>query len=143
MAPDRIVGLIPKVDAISDPDMQQALIERQAVIEQGACELSQPAVRSRQPWAVQLGTPPTDPVRREHWYRQLDTITTYRKRWNITGPNILGHESTGSLERQTQQQLAEAAIGTALQLRLQHREHRQAGQSGPTPAHQLSRTLEL
>ncbi len=119
VAPDRIVGLIPRVDATTDPDVQQALQERQALIERRARELSQDALHARQPWAVQLGNPPTDAVSREHWYRQLDTIATYRERWNITDRDPLGHEERHSIEQATQAQLAERALHTALRRHLQ------------------------
>jgi conjugative relaxase-like TrwC/TraI family protein len=114
--PDRIVGLFPKVDAPTDSEMQQALHERQSLIERRTRELSEQAVRSRQSWVARLGRPPAEPVRRELWYRRLDTITAYREHWNITGPTTLGHASPGHYEQHAERRLAQQAADEAARL---------------------------
>ena len=87
------------------------------MIEQRARELSTIAVEHGQAWAAQLGHPPTDLVRREHWMRQLDTIAAYRERWGITGGTILGNREPASTEQEEHRHLAQQAIDTALQIR--------------------------
>jgi len=73
-AADRIVGLFPRLAGVTDPDMARALEDRQTLIEQRARAVAKTAVENRQPWAAQLGSPPSDPVRRELWLRRVDTV---------------------------------------------------------------------
>jgi conjugative relaxase-like TrwC/TraI family protein len=107
---DRIVGLFPRLCWVTDPDMARALDDRQTLLEQRAREAATTAVENRQPWAAQLGTLPTDPVRREVWLRRLDTVAAYRERWGITDRTILGTREPTSLEQEAQRRLAQSAV---------------------------------
>jgi hypothetical protein len=96
--------------------MARALEDRQTLLEQRAREMAITAVEHRQPWAAQLGTPPSDPVRREGWLRRLDTVAAYRERWGITDRTILGTREPTSLEQEAQHRLAQGAVEGALSI---------------------------
>ena len=116
VAEDRIVGLFPRLSGVSDPDMARALDDRQAVIERRTREVATTAVENRQSWAAQLGSPPSDPFRREMWFRRLDTVAAYRERWGITDRTILGTREPTSLEQESQRRLAQSAVWLALSI---------------------------
>jgi hypothetical protein len=115
-ADDRIVGLFPRLPGVTDPDMARALDDRRALIEQRARQVATTAVENRQPWAAQLGCPPSDPVRRELWLRRLDTVAAYRERWGITDRTVLGTREPTSLEQEAQRRLAQSAAEVALSI---------------------------
>jgi conjugative relaxase-like TrwC/TraI family protein len=115
-AADQIVGLFPRLAGVTDHDIARALDERQMLLEQRAREVATLAVEHRQPWAAQLGSPPSDPVRRELWLRRLDTVAAYRERWGITDRTILGTREPTSLEQETQRRLAQGAVEGALSM---------------------------
>jgi hypothetical protein len=110
---DSIVGLGPAVVGVTDPDTEQALQDRRALIEQRVRSLTMSALEDRQPWVTQLGRPPADPVRLEDWLRRLDTIAAYRDRWQVSGNAILGGEPR-SREQMAQRQAGRRAVSTAL-----------------------------
>ena len=97
--------------------MQQALHERQVLIEQRTRDLSEQALRRREPWLSQFGTPPAEPGRRELWYRHVDTVAAYRERWDITGSEILGPQTHISLEQEADKTLVQRAVDAASQHR--------------------------
>jgi hypothetical protein len=112
-----IVGLKPKAGGVSDPDMQQALAEREHAMEQRALTLAEQAIEAAQPWVRRLGTPPSDPTRRIGWLKEVCVIAAYRDRWSITGPTVIGRrDDTSSLEQLGQHKRAQAAIARALAL---------------------------
>jgi conjugative relaxase-like TrwC/TraI family protein len=113
---DRIVGLFPRLGGVTDQDMAQALDERQTLLERRAREVATRAIENRQPWAAQLGSPPSDPVRRKVWLRRLDTVAAYRERWGITDRTILGARESTSLEQEAQRRLAQSAVNSALSI---------------------------
>ena len=113
---DRIVGLFPRLAGVTDQDMARALDDRQTLLEQRAREVATTAVENRRPWAAQLGSPPSDPVRRELWLRRLDTVAAYRERWGITDRTILGPREPISLEQEAQRRLAQGAVEGALSI---------------------------
>jgi hypothetical protein len=115
-AADRIVGLFPRLSGVTDPDLLRALDDRQTLLEQRAREVATTAVANRQPWAAQLGSPPSDPVRREIWLQRLDTVAGYRERWGITDRTILGTREPTSLEQEGQRRLAQSAVKGALSI---------------------------
>ena len=116
VAADRIVGLFPRLAGVTDPDMARALNDRQTLIERRAREMAIAAVESRQPWAAQLGSPPSDSIRRKLWLRRLDTIAAYRERWGITHRTVLGTRVPASLEQEAQRRLAQFAVEGALSI---------------------------
>jgi len=113
---DWIVGLFPRLAGVTDPDMARALDDRQTLLERRAREVATTAVEHRQPWAAQLGAPPSDPVRRELWLRRLDTVAAYRERWGITDRTIVGTREPASLEQEAQRRLAQRAVEGALSI---------------------------
>ena len=110
---DSIAGLGPAVVGVTDPDVEQALQERRTLIEQRARSVTMTALEDRQPWTLQFGRPPADPVRREDWLRRLDTIAAYRDRWQVSGNAIMGGEPR-SREQMTQRQAGLHAVVAAL-----------------------------
>jgi AAA domain len=113
---NRIVGLFPRWSGVTDADMARALDERQALIEQRARAVATTALENRQPWASQLGGPPSAPVRRESWLRRLDTVAAYRERWGVTDRTVLGTRKPTSLEQEAQRRLAQFAVAGALSI---------------------------
>jgi hypothetical protein len=119
---DRIVGLFPRLGGVTDPDMARALEDRQTLLEQRARDAAITAVENRQPWATQLDSPSSDPVRREVWLRRLDTVAAYRERWGITDRTILGNREPTSLEQEAQRRLVQSAVEGALSITRDERE---------------------
>jgi conjugative relaxase-like TrwC/TraI family protein len=116
-ADNLIAGLIPRAQGVSDPEMAQALAERDQAMEGRARTLADQAIESGENWVQRLGTPPATPARREHWVREVSTVAAYRDRWHIAGPSPLGKQGdTSSIEQtgQYQKALAAAARATAI-----------------------------
>jgi hypothetical protein len=110
-----IAGLIPRAQGVSDPEMAQALAERDQAMEERARTLADQAVETGERWADCLGTPPTALARRERWMRELSTLAAYRDRWNITGQSPLGkHGGVSSMEQTGQRQRAQEAAVRAM-----------------------------
>jgi conjugative relaxase-like TrwC/TraI family protein len=109
-ADNLIAGLIPRAQGVSDPEMAQALAERDRAMEERARTLADQAVETGQSWADRLGAPPTAPARRERWMREVSTIAAYRDRWRITGQSVLGNQAgVKSLEQTGERLRAQAA----------------------------------
>jgi conjugative relaxase-like TrwC/TraI family protein len=125
----RIGGLFPKAPAATDPDVSRALEEREALIERAAREEAREALHQSKPWIKRLGSPPTDPNRRERWTNCAETVAAYRERWGITGRHALGVWESMSLEQESQRRLAQRAVDQALQI------HRQDQQSVGAAVH--------
>jgi conjugative relaxase-like TrwC/TraI family protein len=112
---DLIAGLIPRAQGVSDPEMAQALAERDQAMEERARTLAQQAVESGESWVQRLGTPPANPAPLERWMRELATVAAYRDRWNIAGQSALGKQGdASSLEQAGQHQRAQAAAVRAM-----------------------------
>jgi hypothetical protein len=110
-----IAGLIPRAQGVSDPEMAQALAERDQAMEERARTLADQAVETGESWAERVGTQPTAPARRERWMRELSTVAAYRDRWHITGRSALGrHANASSIEQTGQRQRAQAAAARAM-----------------------------
>lgn len=71
-------------------DMRQALDERHHLIEQRARALAETALADDEPWTRHLGDPPGDARRRAVWVRRVETIATYRDRYDISADTPLG-----------------------------------------------------
>jgi conjugative relaxase-like TrwC/TraI family protein len=112
-----IVGLIPRAQRVSDPEMAHALAERDQAMEKRARTLADQAVGTGESWVQRLGTPPATPARRERWIREVSIVAAYRDRWHITGQSAVGNQGDASSIEQTgqrQRALAAAARATAL-----------------------------
>jgi hypothetical protein len=112
-----IAGLIPRALRVSDPEMAQALAERDHAMEERARTLANQAVGTGESWVQHLGVTPATPARRERWIREVSTIAAYRDRWHITGHSAVGRQGDpASIEQtgQRQRALAAAARATAI-----------------------------
>jgi hypothetical protein len=110
-----IVGLIPRAERVSDPDLASALLERDQAMEQRARILAEQAIEERAAWVRRLGTAPADPIGRERFVRQISVVAAYRDRWHVTAGNALDTKSeVRSIEQQTDRQQALTAARRAL-----------------------------
>jgi conjugative relaxase-like TrwC/TraI family protein len=119
-ADNLIAGLIPRAQGVSDPEMAQALAERDQAMEGRARTLADQAIESGESWVQRLGTPPATPARRERWKKEVSTIAAYRDRWHITGQSSVGRqgdmssiEQTGQCQRALAAAVRAAAISSA------------------------------
>jgi hypothetical protein len=111
-----ICGLIPKAQGVTDPDLRQALNDREQAMELRARALAETAIKRQPNWVRLLGTPPENPDRRERWIHRVATVAAYRERWSIDdNRSILGGQQTiKSTEQLGHHKRAQSAIGSAL-----------------------------
>jgi len=110
-----IAGIIPRAQRVSDPEMAQALTERDQAMEERARTLADHAVGTGQSWVHRLGSPPATPAPRERWIREVSIIAAYRDRWHIAGHSVLGKQGdVSSLEQTGDRQRAQAAAARAM-----------------------------
>jgi len=136
-----IAGLIPRVRGVGDPEMAQALTERDHAMEGRARALAEEAIISGHSWVQRLGSPPSEPSRRERWMREISTVAAYRDRWHVAGEHIIGSQAGLSNEQTGHSQRARAATARAVAIsRDDHGE-----QASPTwePQIQAGRGVEL
>jgi hypothetical protein len=109
-----IAGLIPRAQGVTDPDMAQALAERDHAMEQRALSLAEEAIAARHTWVRPLGAPPSGSAQRERWLREVSTVAAYRDRWHIEGQRPLGAApGREDLDRMAQRKRALAAAERA------------------------------
>ncbi len=114
-ADNLIAGLIPRAQGIANPDLLQALAERDRAMESRARALADKAVGQGARWVGHLGLPPVDPTRRETWMSYLATVAAYRERWGWDGADMIGGpESIHSIEQIGHHRRAQAAIDRAV-----------------------------
>ena len=112
-----IAGLIPRATEVTDPDLGQALIEREHAIEERAIALAERAIEERANWVQLLGEIPSDPTRRAAWLADVATVAAYRERWNIAGNTVIGNEEcVDSIEQLGQWRRASSAARAAIRL---------------------------
>ena len=104
-----IVGLIPKAQGVTDPDMAGALAGRESAMEERAR-----ALRKRRSSQGAVGEGPrsdaADSPRSARWLREVSTIAAYRDRWHITEVGtICGAGNVASSEQRSQRKLVLAA----------------------------------
>ena len=92
-ATNLIAGLIPRAIGVTDPDMTQALVERDRAMEDRAQTLAERAVERNAGWVRRLGRPPVDPTMRMAWMSQVRVVAAYRDRWGIGGQTVVGREA--------------------------------------------------
>ena len=85
-----VAGLIPHADGVLDPEMSEALAEREALIEARADAVLDGALTDKAPWTKALGTPPNDVRRAAAWRRAARVVAAYRDRYRITGDTPFG-----------------------------------------------------
>jgi hypothetical protein len=116
-ATNLIAGLIPRATEVTDPDLGQALIERERAIEERAIALAERAIEERAKWVQLLGQMPSDPTHQAAWLANVATIAAYRERWNITGNTVIGKElDVDSIEQLGQWRRASSAVKAAVRL---------------------------
>jgi hypothetical protein len=91
---DMVAGLVSRTSGITDPDLAQAIRQREDAIIDRARNLAEHAVASGAPWTRAFGQPPTDPACSSAWWDRLAIIATYRDRWNITAHKALGDKNS-------------------------------------------------
>lgn len=92
-----IVGLIPRAEGVSDPDLQRGLSEREEFIANRARSLVETALAEKTGWIADLGMPPKG--LRESWLRYATTIAAYRDRHDWKGQHPLGPRPTSDTAR--------------------------------------------
>jgi conjugative relaxase-like TrwC/TraI family protein len=128
---DLIAGLIPRAHGVSDPEMVQALRERDEAIEERARALVYQAVQSGQAWVQRLGPLPAENRARDRWLSEISIVAAYRDRWHVTSHSPLGKGSTqSSVEQIVQRERALAAAARAAQIS----NNSQPMQNGTTPS---------
>ncbi|MHB8190667.1 MAG: MobF family relaxase [Ferrimicrobium sp.] len=116
-ATNLIAGLIPKAVGVTDPDLEQALLEHEGAIEQRARALVHRAIAENAEWIQRLGQAPTDPVHRAAWLANVTTVAAYRERWSVASNSVTGKESNiGSIEQLGHWKRARAAAQAANRL---------------------------
>ena len=115
IAGNLIAGLIPRAKGVTDPEMAQALTERDMAMEERARTLAAQAIEVEAGWVKRLGPAPGAPGPRARWLRELSTVAAYRDRWHIADTRSIGAKSdVGSTEQMGQRQRALAAAGRAV-----------------------------
>ncbi|MGJ0203570.1 relaxase domain-containing protein [Leucobacter sp. gxy201] len=89
-----IAGLIPRATGITDPDMQQALTEREQLMEQRLDALTQKLLDDEAPWMAGL-----DDLPPESRTAAVRVVAAYRDRWGITASTPLGASPLDDAQR--------------------------------------------
>ncbi|MBL3686214.1 conjugal transfer protein [Leucobacter zeae] len=84
-AAGRIAGLVPRATGITDPDMRQALQEREQLMEERLDALVQQHLTQPPSWAAEL-----DGLTPEARAVVVRAVAAYRDRWGITASSPLG-----------------------------------------------------
>jgi conjugative relaxase-like TrwC/TraI family protein len=135
-----VAGLIPAATRITDPDLQQALTERAALIEQRAEALVSRAIASHEPWIAHLGPPPGDPAQRLLWERAASAVAAYRDRHGVTDPtNPIGQAHGGGQWTRRADRRRAVAIADARRASHIPTGDRQRTQPAPTTEQALDR----
>ena len=142
MAGNLIVGLIPRAQGVTDPEMAEALAERDAAMQVRALTVAAQAIEAGAGWVQRLGSLPSDPSRRARWVREVSTVAAYRDRWNITEQRSIGAKSdVGSTEQMSQRQRALAAAERAVAI--SHDAHGEQASPAWEPQIEVVRGVEL
>jgi hypothetical protein len=138
-----IAGLIPAATDVSDPDIDQALAERAALIEQRAETLVARALANSEPWLTKLGPPPERPGQRIQWERAVATVAAYRDRHGVTDPHRPFGEPSGEGQwtRRADRRRAQAAADEARRISARAKPKATPGHDGPAIAHEPARNL--
>jgi len=135
-ATNLIAGLTPRAIGVRDPDMAQALIERDRAIEDRAQTLAQQAVERNAGWVRRLGRPAVDPTQRAMWMSQVRVVAAYRDRWGIGGQTVVGREAdVSTIEQLGHHKRAQVAAQKAQTISKLDSEQRQ---DHPTPTGPLA-----
>ncbi|OUZ11124.1 conjugal transfer protein [Aeromicrobium sp. PE09-221] len=86
-----IAGLIPRASGAMAPDMAEALIQRQHLIETRVSALAEASLAKQKGWLTRLGTPPAGGRLLERWLQELRTVIAYRDRYAVDSDVVLGN----------------------------------------------------
>ena len=137
-----IAGLIPRAQRVSNPEMAQALGERDQAMEERARTLAVQAIGTGESWVQRLGPAPGAPGPRARWLRELSTVAAYRDRWHITEQRSIGGKTdVGSTEQMSQRQRALAAAERAVAI--SHDAHGEQASPPWEPQIEVVRGVEL
>ena len=141
-ADNLIAGLIPRAQRVSDPEMAQALAERDQAMEERARHLGRPSHRGRRG----LGTTSRDPASNPGPTRTLDKGSLDHRR--LPGPlahhrqrSIGAKSDVGSTEQMGQRQRALAAAARAVAI--SHDAHGEQASPAWEPQIEVVRGVEL
>ncbi|MGO1545304.1 MAG: MobF family relaxase [Gulosibacter sp.] len=98
-APRLIVGLIPEATGAMSDEMQKALAERRALMEERADAVLDRDLAAAAPWVSALGAEPADSRARTSWRGSARVISAYRDRYQITSNDALGEAPQGTTQR--------------------------------------------
>ena len=140
-----IAGLIPRTVGVTDPDMAQALDERDQAMERRARELAVHAIERGQVWVHRLGLPPSDSEATEQWIEALSTVAAYRDGWSIGNDHLpLGSDTAiSTIAAVAHRRRAQAALERAIRLCVQPRTRRAGTDQAVGVQTSTERTLEL
>lgn len=98
-APRLIAGLIPEATGSMSDEMQKALAERRALIEERADAVLDRDIAAGAPWVASLGTEPGDSRARASWRRSARVVAAYRDRYRVTAETALGPTPEATVQR--------------------------------------------
>ena len=136
-----IAGLIPRIQDVRDPELAQALAERDRSMEERARALAEEAIISGHSWVQRLGSLPSEPSRRRRWMREVSTVAAYRDRWHVASEHIIGERAGLSNEQTSQYQRARAAAERAVAI--SHDVHGEQASPSWEPQIEAARGVEL
>lgn len=110
---DRLLaGLIEKVPANSDPDMQAALSDREHAILLRAEYLVDEAIKRDEPWLAELGE--SLPGAMEEWRRRAVTVACYRELYGVDSESALGAVTHAARNRERDRLIAASALAATV-----------------------------
>jgi hypothetical protein len=110
--PSFLLGMFPRVDAPTSPAMARAIEEREHALLARATELLQRATTDQAPWLAALGPRAADPGRARLWDQAALATTTYRGRYQVSGPEPFGRPD-GIAQRRDANRIRVMASGVA------------------------------
>ncbi len=142
MASTLIVGLIPRAQGVTDPELAEALAERERAMQERALTLAAQAIEAGAPWVQRLGPVPGTHGPVAHWLREISTVAAYRDRWHIAEQRSIGAKSdVGSTEQMSQRRRALAAAERAVAI--SHDAHGEQVSPAWEPQIEVVRGVEL
>lgn len=112
-AQELVAGMIPVARGAMADDLAESLHDRERLMEQRIDVLIDRAERADAAWLADLGSRPADPSAAREWEAARRSAAAYRDRYGVTGPDPLGPEVTGDLQRAAARGHCAAAMSVA------------------------------
>jgi hypothetical protein len=96
---EMIAGFIQEPSFPIAPEVRQALLARQRLIDDRVIALAKEALAEHPAWLSQLGPRPTQRQARVRWDRALRTVVAYRNTYSIRTSTALGGNAVSSEQR--------------------------------------------